>query len=115
MPVLLQVSQICKAFGANTILDDATASFSSDQKIGVIGRNGAGKSTLCRIITGHEAADSGKIIANSELKLSYLEQHDTFQARESVLDFLMRTTGAESWQCAATAARFQIKIGRAHV
>src|SRR3989338_2556389 len=102
MPVLLQVNQIHKAYGPNVILDDATASFSSDQKIGMIGRNGAGKSTLCRIITGHEAADSGTIVANSELKLSYLEQHDTFQSGESVIDFLMRTSGAENWQCAQT-------------
>ena len=109
MPVLLQVNEIYKAYGANIILDDATASFSSDQKIGMIGRNGAGKSTLCRIITGLEAADSGTISRNSELRLSYLEQHDTFKPKETVIDFLMRTTGAEQWQCAQTAARFQIK------
>jgi len=109
MPVLLQISQIHKAYGANVILDDATASFSSDQKIGVIGRNGAGKSTLCRILTGHEQADSGTISKNSALKLSYLEQHDTFKPEESVLDFLMRTAEVEAWQCGQTAARFQIK------
>ena len=56
MTVLLQVNELHKAYGAVTILDDATASFGDDQKVGVIGRNGAGKSTLCRIITGHESA-----------------------------------------------------------
>ena len=112
MPVLLQVNKICKAYGANVLLEDATASFSSDQKIGMIGRNGAGKSTLCRMITGHEASDSGTITQNSELKLSYLEQHDTFRPGEKVLDFLMRTTGAENWQCGATASRFQIRQDR---
>ena len=72
MPVLLQINQIHKAYGARVILDDATGSFSSDQKIGMIGRNGAGKSTLCRILTGHEKADDGTISVNSLLKLSYL-------------------------------------------
>lgn len=109
MPVLLQINQITKAYGARVILDEATASFSSDQKIGMIGRNGAGKSTLCRILTGHETADSGTISQNSALRLSYLEQHDTFEAGETVIDFLVRTTGAEAWQCGQTAARFQIK------
>lgn len=109
MPVLLQIKQIHKAYGATIILDDATASFSSDQKIGMIGRNGAGKSTLCRILTGHEKADSGSISANSALRLSYLEQHDTHKLQETVLDFLMRTTGAEAWQCGQTAARFHVK------
>ena len=109
MPVLLQINQIHKAYGANVILDDATASFSSDQKIGMIGRNGAGKSTLCRIITGHEKADGGTITQNSALKLNYLEQHDTFKEGESVLDYLVRSTGAEAWQCGETADRFHVK------
>ena len=112
MPVLLQINQITKAYGARVILDGATASFSSDQKIGVIGRNGSGKSTLCRILTCHETADSGTISRNSALRLRYLEQHDTFKAGESVLDFLIRTTGAEAWQCGQTAARFHIENER---
>lgn len=109
MTVLLQINDIHKAYGANTILDEASATFSDDQKIGVIGRNGAGKSTLCRIITGHETADSGSVIPTSALRLSYLEQHDTFKEDESVVDFLMRTTGSEHWECGQVAARFQLK------
>lgn len=107
--VLLQVNELRKAYGAATILDDATAAFGDDQKIGVIGRNGAGKSTLCRIITGHEQADGGTITRNTALRLSYLEQHDTFKPGEKVLDFLMRTTGSEHWECGQMAARFQLK------
>jgi ATP-binding cassette subfamily F protein 3 len=109
MTVLLQVNELHKAYGVVTILDAATASFGDDQKIGVIGRNGAGKSTLCRIITGHESADSGTITRNTALRLSYLEQHDTFKPGENVLDFLMRTTRAEHWECAQMASRFQLK------
>ena len=109
MTVLLQVTDIRKAFGASVILDDASATFADDQKIGMIGRNGAGKSTLCRIITGHETADSGTVTPTAALRLSYLEQHDTFNPGESVLDFLMRTTGAEHWECGQMAARFQLK------
>jgi len=109
MTVLLQVNELHKAYGAVTILDEATASFGDDQKIGVIGRNGAGKSTLCRIITGHESADSGTITRNTALRLSYLEQHDTFKPGENVLDFLMRTTRAEHWECGQMAAQFQLK------
>lgn len=109
MTVLLQVNELHKAYGAVTILDRATASFGDDQKIGVIGRNGAGKSTLCRIITGHESADRGTITRNTALRLSYLEQHDTFKPGERVVDFLMRTTRSEHWECGQIAARFQLK------
>ena len=109
MAALLQINEIRKAYGASVILDDASATFSDDQKIGMIGRNGAGKSTLCRIITGQETADEGTVTRTSSLRLSYLEQHDTYKPGESVLDFLMRTTGSEHWECGQMAARFQIK------
>ena len=108
MPVLLQVQNINKSFGARPILKDASASFASDQKIGVIGRNGAGKSTLCRIITGEEEQDSGSIIRNRQLKLSYLEQHDPYTIDEILIDFLTRYTGKEEWECGEMAGKFQI-------
>ncbi len=109
MTVLLQISDISKHYGPVTILEEATASFGDDQKIGVIGRNGAGKSTLCRIITGQEEKDSGSISANNNLRLSYLEQHDAFKLEESVRDFLMRYTDREEWECAEMSARFHLK------
>lgn len=109
MTVMLQLDNVCKSYGALTILEDACASFSKGQKIGVIGRNGAGKSTLCRLITGQEELDSGAISRNSELKLSYLEQLDPFTPEETVMDFLTRYTGREPWRCGEIAGRFQLK------
>ncbi len=109
MSVLLQVHQICKNYGSRIILEDATTSFSRHQKIGMIGRNGAGKSTLCRIITGEEEMDSGRITRNAELRLSYLEQHDSFKADETVIEFLARKSEKEEWQCGEVAGRFQLK------
>ena len=109
MSSVLQIQGICKSYGARMILEDATAAFSRGQKIGVIGRNGAGKSTLLRIITGQEEADKGTITRSSELRLSYLEQHDPYKMDETVIDFLERYTGEEGWLCAEMAGRFQIK------
>lgn len=112
MSVMLQIKGISKNYGARVLLEDATASFSKYQKIGVIGRNGTGKSTLCKIITGQEEADSGTISRNNELRLSYLEQHDPYKETETVLGFLTRYTGKEDWECAEIAGRFQIKNER---
>lgn len=109
MAVLLQLSQVHKSYGAQVILDDATVSFNEGQKIGVIGRNGAGKSTMCKIITGHEEADSGTVAKAAGLRLSYLEQHDPYKLDETVIGFLMRYTGKEEWQCGKIAGRFQLK------
>jgi len=109
MSVFLQVKDISKYYGATAVLANATAAFSRHQKIGMIGRNGAGKSTLCRIITEQEEADSGSVIRNSQLRLSYLEQHDPFGPEETVLAFLERYTGREAWKCAEIAGQFQLK------
>lgn len=109
MPALLQVTRLHKSYGPVTILDEVTASFSTDQKIGCIGRNGAGKSTLCKIITGQEEADAGSVSRSSDLRLSYLEQHDAFRLDETPLEFLMRYTGREEWECGEMAGKFRLK------
>lgn len=111
MKILLQLSEIYKNYGAQIILDGATVSLSENQKVGMIGRNGAGKSTLCKIITGHEEPDQGEIMKSPDLRLSYLEQHDPYSLDETVIQFLMRYTGKEEWECGKMAGRFQLKRG----
>ncbi|MBI4970495.1 MAG: ABC-F family ATP-binding cassette domain-containing protein [Candidatus Omnitrophica bacterium] len=108
MGVLIQINNIHKSYGPNVIFDEASVILSSEQKIGLIGRNGAGKSTLCKLITGHEELDSGEIRKSSDLRLSYLEQQDPFKQEETVIDFLMRYTGREEWECGEMAWRFQL-------
>ncbi|MBI4313760.1 MAG: ABC-F family ATP-binding cassette domain-containing protein [Candidatus Omnitrophica bacterium] len=112
MPALLQINNVSKRFGDRTVLDEAVVTLSTEQKTGFIGRNGAGKSTLCKMIIGHELPDEGEITPSADLRLSYLEQHDTFRNDETVEDYLMRATGEESWRCGQIAARFQISQGQ---
>ncbi|MBI1870299.1 MAG: ABC-F family ATP-binding cassette domain-containing protein [Chlamydiae bacterium] len=109
MPAQLQIKNAFKQYGPRVIFDDVNASFSTDQKIGVIGRNGAGKSTLCKMITGQEEMDQGNLCKSSDLRLSYLEQHDAFDPQETVLGFLTRYTQKEEWECAKMASRFHLK------
>jgi ATP-binding cassette, subfamily F, member 3 len=109
MKTILQLNKINKAYGPQTIFEDVSISFHANQKIGVIGCNGSGKSTLCKIITGHEEQDSGQIQKSSNCRLAYLEQQDPYSLDEKVVDFLVRYTGKEAWECGKIASRFQIK------
>ncbi len=109
MPVLLQLQDATKSYGSQKLLDHASVSLNSGEKVGFIGRNGAGKSTVCRILLGNEELDNGEIIKHSSLRIGYLQQHDPFNEGESALDFLMRDTGAPDWQCGEVAAEFEIK------
>jgi ATP-binding cassette, subfamily F, member 3 len=52
--VLVELKDVTKKFGDNTIVEHATAEIDRGDKIALIGANGKGKSTLLRIIAGVE-------------------------------------------------------------
>lgn len=109
MATLVQITNLTKSFGPRVILDSVNVTIAEKQKIGVIGRNGAGKSTLVRIMTGEEDYDSGDVAVHERARLGYLTQHDEFDPTETVMDFLVRSSGKEPWQCAKLAGAFELK------
>jgi ATP-binding cassette subfamily F protein 3 len=109
MSILLQINNLEMAYGTQTILNGANLTISDHQKVAVVGRNGAGKSTLFRLIVGEEEPTGGEIRIHSNTQIGYLTQHSPFEPGETVMDFLTRTSGQESWVCAKVAAQFQIK------
>lgn len=48
-------------FGEKLVLENVNFELQKGEKLGILGRNGAGKSTLIRLISGAEAATSGRI------------------------------------------------------
>ncbi|MHC4922450.1 MAG: ABC-F family ATP-binding cassette domain-containing protein [Planctomycetota bacterium] len=112
MKTLLQAHDLEKRYGGHIVLESVSVTLTDGRRVGVLGRNGAGKSTLCRILTGEEEPDDGKVIRSSDLRLAYLEQHDAWESGETVKDFLMRHTGAEDWRCGKVAGRFDLKNER---
>jgi ATP-binding cassette subfamily F protein 3 len=109
MASLLQITQACKRYGDQVLLDGAEATLSDGVKVGFIGRNGAGKSTLLRVLLGEEELDSGEIIRHPSLRLGYLRQHDPFLPGETVLEFLMRDSEEPDWKCGEVAGQFELK------
>lgn len=109
MATLIQINNIKKSYVTHVIFENAGLNISEKEKIAVIGRNGAGKSTLFRIIVGIEEADSGEVNVHPIARLGYLTQHNPYDPEETVIGFLMRVSGKMDFECAKTAARFQIK------
>src|SRR3982750_3051012 len=109
MATLLQITNACKSYGDQVLLDGADATLSDNAKVGFIGRNGAGKSTLLRILLGEEELDRGDVIRHPSLRLGYLRQHDPFLPGESALDFLKRDSGEPDWKCGEVAGQFELK------
>lgn len=73
--MILNVSNLGKAYGDHTLLDGASFSVEKGDIVGLIGANGAGKTTLFNLITGREDPDEGQIVHSPLLKIGYLEQH----------------------------------------
>lgn len=59
--MILEMSDICKAFGANVVLKKVAFSLKGGEICALLGENGAGKSTLMNILGGVLPADSGEI------------------------------------------------------
>jgi ATP-binding cassette subfamily F protein 3 len=114
MPILLQLQDAHKRYGEQELLDGASCALGDDQKVGLIGRNGAGKSTLCRVLLGDEELDAGEVARSKKLRLGYLRQHDPFLEGETVLDFLIRDSGAPDWRCGEIAWQFQLPDAMLH-
>lgn len=79
-------------FGSQTILRDASCSFSLQDRIGVIGRNGAGKSTLLQILANIQSLDSGTITCNTS-KIAYLPQNITLTSKKTILEEALSHSG----------------------
>ena len=59
MQYLLNVENLVKRFGENTVVDDLSFHISPGECLGVIGPNGAGKTTLLRVISRLIEASAG--------------------------------------------------------
>ncbi|HEX2817385.1 MAG TPA: ABC transporter ATP-binding protein [Phenylobacterium sp.] len=57
----VELSQVCKSFGAATILRDIDLTIADGEFVVFVGPSGCGKSTLLRIIAGLEAPSQGEI------------------------------------------------------
>ena len=75
---MIQLSNLSKSFGGQTLFSDVNFKMQAQQKIGFVGRNGSGKSTLFKMILGEEPHDSGSISIPKHYRIGALKQHLVF-------------------------------------
>src|SRR5688572_2163279 len=71
---MIAFSSVCKQYGGQILLVDASFQINPGERIGLVGPNGAGKSTVFRLIAGEEQADDGVIERPRRMTLGFFRQ-----------------------------------------
>ncbi len=66
MPVILQVANLVKRFGALTAVDDVSFAIEEGTCFGLLGPNGAGKTTTIEMMEGIKTPDAGTVLYRGE-------------------------------------------------
>jgi len=84
--VILNVSNVAKAYGVDQILTGVTFRVDAREKVALVGRNGTGKTTLLKIITKQIEPDTGAVQVAKGAKIGYLRQEAPVTMGRSVLE-----------------------------
>ena len=72
--LVAELTNVRKAFGGKTLIDDLDLRILRGDRIALIGANGAGKSTLIKIILGQLAPDTGDVRLGTKQEIAYFDQ-----------------------------------------
>src|SRR5437867_806752 len=86
---LLTLLEAELAYGELPLLDRASLSLESGERIGLIGRNGTGKSSLLGVIAGKTALDGGELRKRDGLLVALVEQEPVLPERNVLKDALL--------------------------
>jgi macrolide transport system ATP-binding/permease protein len=70
----LWTSELTKKLGERCLIDHASLSVSTEDRIVIVGANGSGKSTLLKLFAGEIAPDSGELYVAPTVTIGYLDQ-----------------------------------------
>ena len=106
----LDIQNLSKSFGTQTLFHNISFSISEGQRVGLIAKNGTGKSTLLSILTGKESQDEGNIVFKRDLTVGFLEQSPHFNPDDTVLEACFNHNGNEEKILKAKQILTQLKI-----
>jgi len=72
--LVVEAEGVRKAYGERLLMDEVGFVLPRGGIVGVIGPNGAGKTTLCRLITGQEMPDAGRLRIGDTVALAHVDQ-----------------------------------------
>ena len=97
-PPIITLDDTAVGYGGPPVLRRLNLRIDQDDRIALLGRNGEGKSTLSKLLAGKLAAQDGRIVRSSKLRIGYFAQHqlDELHADETPLQHVMRLRPGEA-------------------
>jgi ATP-binding cassette subfamily F protein 3 len=83
---LVQVEQLQKSFGGNTLFAPFSAQIGPGDRVALIGDNGVGKSTLLRLLSEDEMPSSGVVRLIGGARVGYLPQAARLQGTGTLFE-----------------------------
>lgn len=99
--LLLTGEHLTKSYVEKKLLDDASFTVESGDKIGIVGPNGAGKTTLLRLLVGQDTPDTGAVRIIGKVRVGYLPQNSDFDPSHTVLQQVLEgvRSAAKEYEC----------------
>ena len=67
----IEVKNLIKSFGKNTVIDDVSFKVNNGEILAIVGFSGSGKSTVLKLISGLISRDSGDIITTGDIAMVF--------------------------------------------
>lgn len=94
--MLVQLKNLTKTFGSQTVLDKINLTVNEKDRLGIVGVNGAGKTTLFNIIAGALEAEAYEnatdaVYVRKGLKIGYLRQVEAVESQNTLYGEIRRS------------------------
>ncbi len=90
MKNFVEVSNLSKAFGRRTVLNNISLQVPTGSSLAIVGKSGSGKSTLLNIIGLLESADSGRITVAGNL-IPAVKSRQAMLLRRTTINYLFQS------------------------
>jgi phospholipid/cholesterol/gamma-HCH transport system ATP-binding protein len=105
----IQITDLCKAFGDQAILDGVNLQVRSGETLVVLGRSGTGKSVLLRLLIGLQPPDSGGITILGQA-ITTLAEAPLYELRKKV-GFVFQNSALYDSMTVVENVEFPLKYG----
>ncbi|RDU24030.1 ABC-F family ATP-binding cassette domain-containing protein [Anaerosacchariphilus polymeriproducens] len=110
---IILADNIVKGYSDRILLNQVTFGIHQNDKIGVVGINGTGKTTFLKILAKLEQTDSGNIIYNNNITVTYLPQNPVFETNCTILEYILadKNIQTKNWNVEGEAKSILNKLG----